>query len=212
MALKTTLIAELTERVGAEAAQRLGSAVIGVAGLGGLGSLAALTLARSSVGRLILADFDRVEAVNLHRQHYGLADVRRLKTEALADQIKACNPDVTVEVRSVMLDEDNIPEVFRECDVILECFDRAEAKAMILATVADRLPDAYLIGGSGVAGWGRSAAVKTVRLSDRIFICGDLVSASSDYPLYAPRVGLVACRQANLALSIILGDDLDDNL
>ncbi len=208
MAIKDSLVPELIQRVGPEAAASLQGATIGVAGLGGLGSLAALTLARSSVGRLILADFDRVEAVNLHRQHYRLSDVGRLKTEALAEQIETINPDVEVETHSVALTPENIPRIFGPCKVVLECFDKAEAKTMILTTMAEKMPDAFLVGASGLAGWGRNEKIRTIKLSDRIFIVGDLISASSDYPLYAPRVGVVACMQANLALSIILGDDL----
>lgn len=201
-----TLKRELKDRVGEEVAAKLASAKVGVAGLGGLGSLAALTLARSSVGKLVLADFDIVEAVNLHRQHYALADVGRLKTEALADTIGRINPDVEVEIHSVELTEQNMPQVFGDCPIILECLDKAEAKAMMLSTIASTMPDRHLIAASGLAGWGRSETIKVIQLADNIQVVGDLVSASSDYPLFAPRVGLAACMQANLALSKILDE------
>ena len=48
----------------------LRAATVGIAGAGGLGSNAAISLARAGVGRLILADFDRIEPSNLNRQQY----------------------------------------------------------------------------------------------------------------------------------------------
>lgn len=203
---RTTLRRELVDRVGREVADRLASARVGVAGLGGLGSLVALTLARASVGKLVLVDFDIVEAVNLHRQHYSLTDVGRLKTEAMADIIAGINPDVEVEIHSLRLNRENLSGIFTGCPIIIECLDRAEAKAMMLTAVASDLPDRHLIAASGLAGWGRSETISTVRLADRIQVIGDLVSASSDHALFAPRVGLAACMQANAALSIILDE------
>jgi sulfur carrier protein ThiS adenylyltransferase len=43
---------------------------VGIAGAGGLGSNDAVSLARAGVGRLVIADFDRLEPSNLNRQQY----------------------------------------------------------------------------------------------------------------------------------------------
>jgi len=201
----------LVERVGQEKADRLQAACVGVAGLGGLGSLAAITLARSGVGRLILADCDRVEAVNLHRQHYRIEDVGRLKTEAMAAILAQINPDLTIDAHAVTLTPENLAPLFKPCQVVLECFDQAEAKAMILSALSEKLPGACLIGASGLAGYGRNSEIKTFRLAEKIFIVGDLHSAvGQEMPIYAPRVGIAACMQANLALSLILGNEQDE--
>ena len=69
--------------VGAEGQARLGRARVLVVGLGGLGCPAALYLATSGIGRLVLNDFDRVDETNLPRQIlYGPEDVGALKVEA----------------------------------------------------------------------------------------------------------------------------------
>lgn len=51
-------------RMGENTAAALSRASVGIAGLGGLGSHIAMALARMGVGRLVLADFDRVELTN----------------------------------------------------------------------------------------------------------------------------------------------------
>ena len=54
--------------VGAEGQAKLGRARVLIVGLGGLGCPAALYLATSGIGRLVLNDFDRVDETNLPRQ------------------------------------------------------------------------------------------------------------------------------------------------
>lgn len=51
-----------------EIKKHLSSFRVGIAGAGGLGSNCAAALARSGVGTLVIADFDRVERLNLNRQ------------------------------------------------------------------------------------------------------------------------------------------------
>ena len=60
---------------------------VGIAGAGGLGSVVAENLARSGVGKLIIADYDSVEPSNLNRQRYALAQLGSPKVQALAENI-----------------------------------------------------------------------------------------------------------------------------
>ena len=63
---RETLEQALIARHGAENQKKFAAASVGIAGLGGLGSHIAVHLARLGVGRLVLADFDRVDVTNLH--------------------------------------------------------------------------------------------------------------------------------------------------
>jgi sulfur carrier protein ThiS adenylyltransferase len=185
--------------------RRMKQASVGIAGLGGLGSAVAVALARMGVGNLILADFDRVEPSNLNRQQYFLKDLGRFKTEALSEILASINPYLNIGSHPVVLDRENIPVFFKEAKVVVECFDRPEAKVMILQAVAEFLPQAYLIGASGVAGYGASNSIRTLRLGQRIFMVGDFVSAAGPgQGLMAPRVGIAAHHQANLAVSLLM--------
>jgi sulfur carrier protein ThiS adenylyltransferase len=178
---------------------------VGIAGAGGLGSNCAVALARSGVGTLVICDFDIVEASNLNRQFYFAAQVGSVKTEALKRNIALINPDINVLAHQIRLDPENIPEVFSGCDIIVEAFDSAEAKQMIVETVQTKMAGTPLIIGSGLAGWGNSNEIKLRRIDDSLFACGDESSdADSGLPVFAPRVGMVANMQANTVIEILM--------
>ena len=83
--------------VGVHGQQLLRDSSAMVIGLGGLGSIAAPYLAGAGLGRLYLADHDRVERSNLQRQTlYRQGDVGRSKTEAAVAQLAALNPEVSL--------------------------------------------------------------------------------------------------------------------
>jgi sulfur carrier protein ThiS adenylyltransferase len=187
---------------------RLKQATVGIAGLGGLGSAAAIALARVGIGTLILADFDLVEPSNLNRQHYTINHIGMAKTDAMAEILASINPYIQVITHRVVLDRDNIPRVFDKADIIMECFDKAEAKTMIIQTVAEFLPEKYIIGASGLAGYGDSNSIRTIELGEKVYMIGDLVKAAEPgRGLMAPRVGIAAHHQANLVLSLLMDPD-----
>ena len=103
----------------------------------------------------------------------------------------------------------NIPELFKFCDVIVEAFDLAEMKKMIIETVLEKMPDKYIVAGSGLAGWGNNNSLTTKKY-DKLFICGDdTMEVSDDLPPLAPRVGIVANMQANQVLEILLSEEFN---
>ncbi len=55
----------------------------GIAGAGGLGSNCAVALARSGIGTLVIADFDKIEPANLNRQYYFADQAGMYKTDAM---------------------------------------------------------------------------------------------------------------------------------
>lgn len=187
--------------------ERMRDARVGVAGLGGLGSAVVIALARTGVGEIVAVDYDVVEPSNLNRQQYNVEHIGMLKTEAIARQVALINPCVRLDARRVVLDPVNIPQVFSGVEVLVECLDRAEAKAMLLKAAAEGLPETYIIGASGVAGYGDSNSIRTIRLGDRVFMVGDMVSAAEPgRGLMAPRVGVAAHHQADLAVSLLMGE------
>jgi sulfur carrier protein ThiS adenylyltransferase len=178
--------------------------IVGIAGAGGLGSNCAVALARVGTGTLIITDFDVVSESNLNRQYFFYDQIGKPKADALKENIQRINPSVTVIPHKISLTKDNIPAIFRDCDVIVEAFDQADQKEMLIETVLTEFPDKPLVVGLGMAGWGKNDTIHC-RQMDNMFICGDEVSEiTPDLPPIAPRVGIVANMQANVVLELLL--------
>ncbi len=177
---------------------------VGIAGAGGLGSNCAVALARVGIGSLVIADFDHVSEDNLNRQYYFRDQVGMKKTEALRQTLQRIDPGVRVVMHDVKLTPGNIPIIYGDCDVIVEAFDLADQKQMLIETVTAELPGIPLVAGLGVAGVGMNEKIH-FRKAGNIYICGDEESEiSEDLPPLAPRVGMVSNMQANVVLQILL--------
>ncbi|MCQ2079859.1 MAG: sulfur carrier protein ThiS adenylyltransferase ThiF [archaeon] len=198
----------LTARNPAGTRDALKGATVGIAGAGGLGSNIAMMLARAGIGGITVADFDSIDLSNLNRQNFTVHDRGHLKVEALERHLLEVSPSIRVKTFPERLEPSSIPKVFSGCDVIVEAFDDAEAKAMILDTVADRMPDIPLVCGSGMAGMTDPSDMVTRRLSDRIYVCGDGRS-TMDEGLLSTRVTICAGLMANKVLQLLTHSEQD---
>lgn len=177
---------------------------VGIAGCGGLGSNCAVALARVGVGKLIIADFDIIEESNLNRQYYFHHQIGKQKVHCLKENIKLINPTIEISANQIKLDAHDIYDLYKDCDIIVEAFDNAEMKQIIIETICERLPITPLVIGLGMTGWGDFESIH-LRKSDNLYICGDEKSeVSEDFPPLAPRVGIVANMQADIVLELLL--------
>ena len=194
----------LRERHGAGLQAAFSRATVAVCGLGGLGSGIAVLLARAGVGRLILIDFDRVDITNLHRQQYKASQIGRFKTEALAENLKEIAPYLSLELCCVRMNGENAGALLAGADIVCEAFDQPEAKAMLAEAVLTRMPEKYLVAASGMAGLGPANAIRTRRVAEHFYLCGDGVSdVTQGLGLVSPRVMLCAAHQAQAVLRIL---------
>lgn len=197
----------LEARHGKDLQQKFTNSTVAICGLGGLGSNIAVSLARAGIGKLILVDFDKVDISNLHRQQYKADQIGRFKTEALAENLREIVPYIKVETHAVAVTEENLEALLSEADLICEAFDRAEAKAMLVNGVLEKLHTKYLIAASGMAGLGSANSIQTRRITNRFYLCGDGISDVADnIGLVAPRVMLCAAHQAHMVLRILSGN------
>ncbi len=187
-----------------EQRERLSSVRIGVAGLGGLGSNLLMHLVRSGVVRFTAADFDSVAPSNLNRQFFFADQIGMLKTDAVAANARRVNPDIDLRMHAVRVDAGNALRIFGDCDVVAEAFDSPEAKMMLIGAFASSgIP---VVAASGLAGFGRSNAMRLRKAGERLYIAGDLTSAiSPETPPASPRVGIAAAMQANTVVALLLG-------
>ena len=181
-------------------------AKVGVAGLGGLGSNVAGLLARTGVGHLFLVDFDVVEPSNLNRQSYYISHLGMEKTAAMQQQIAQINPFLTVTAKTVRVTEDNAAALFADCDVVCEAFDKPEAQATLVNAMLEHCPHIPLVTASGMAGYDSANDIRTRRVFQKLYVCGDGHNAArAGNGLMAPRVTVCAAHQANLILRLLLG-------
>jgi sulfur carrier protein ThiS adenylyltransferase len=184
---------------------KIQSVRIGIAGAGGLGSNCAQMLVRCGFRRLTIVDFDVVEPGNLNRQFYFLNQIGQPKVQALRENLLAINPACEIETHVTRLDQDNITDIFVACDIIVEAFDTAGCKKLIVE--AFFCSDKFMVGASGLGGWGHSDRITVHRMRHNLVLVGDMVSAATpDCPPLAPCVTVAAAKQADEVLNHVLGD------
>jgi len=198
---------ELFERIFARHEPRvlaaLRKSVVGIAGAGGLGSNAAMALARAGVGNLIVADFDKIEPSNLNRQQYSVGQIGRVKVLALRDNLEAAIPSCACEVHRLKVNRSNLRGIFGKADLLIEAFDKEEEKAGLIRAWLSFYPSKPIITASGLAGFGDNNALRTRRIGN-MYVCGDEKSrCEKGVSPMAPRVGIVANMQANLAVQLL---------
>lgn len=121
--------------VGEAGQQRISDSKILVIGAGGLGSPALYYLAAAGVGTLGIVDMDDVEVNNLQRQIiHATSRIGVNKAESAKATIEDLNPNVSVEVWTDPLGPDNVDEVFRGFDIVLDATDNFSTRYLINET------------------------------------------------------------------------------
>ncbi len=118
--------------VGMDGQKRLKNAKVLVIGAGGLGSPALLYLAAAGVGTIGIVDFDIVDESNLQRQViHGQSDIDKPKAVSAKESILEINPFVNVQLHQVRLEADNVLDVFRDYDLILDGTDNFATRYLV---------------------------------------------------------------------------------
>lgn len=118
--------------VGMAGQKRLKNAKVLVIGAGGLGSPALLYLAAAGVGTIGIAEFDEVDESNLQRQIiHTQSDIGKSKAVSAKESIAEANPYVEVVLHEQRLDNDNVMDVFRGYDLIVDGTDNFATRYMV---------------------------------------------------------------------------------
>ncbi len=118
--------------VGEKGQAKLLDAKVLLLGTGALGSPSALYLAAAGVGTIGLVDFDVVDMSNLQRQIIHTTDrVGMLKTESAQKAINALNPGVKVIRHDVRLTSENVMDIVKDYDVVVNCGDNFPTRYLI---------------------------------------------------------------------------------
>lgn len=143
----------LVKGIGQEGVKRLRESRVAIIGCGALGSTEAELLARSGVGFLRVVDRDVVDYTNLHRTHMvGEAEAEQGVPKAIAcrDGVARIDRSVRVEAFIDDVDSDNIEDIVKDVDIVLDGTDNMDTRFVINeATVKYNKPWVY----AGVNSW-----------------------------------------------------------
>ena len=200
----------LLPEIGIEGQQKILQSTALIIGLGGLGSRAALYLASSGVGKLILCDHDTVELSNLQRQIiHGTSDIGRPKVVSAQAMLREINSEVDVEALPLRADAAQLRELVAQADVVLDCSDNfATRYAVNRACLEFRTP---LVSGAAIQFDGQVSVFDFRRDDAPCYNClfpedseaAELRCATTG--VFAPLVGIIGAMQAAEALKLLAG-------
>lgn len=122
----------ILKEVGVKGQKKLLGGSVLIIGAGGLGAPAALYLAAAGVGHIGIVDADVVDLSNLQRQViHTTNDIGKPKVESAKETMEAINPDVEVTTYQKFLASDNIMDIIKDYDIILDGTDNFPAKFLI---------------------------------------------------------------------------------
>lgn len=194
--------------IGEKGQQRLLDASVLIIGLGGLGSPAAMYLAASGVGNLVISDFDRVEASNLQRQiAHREQDIGEPKAQSAKRTLQSLNSACQVEAIDWELDSDDLGIRVAAADMVLDCTDNVASRLTInRAAVTHATP---LVSAAAIR---REGQIMTVLPGGKpCYQClypdesVDLGSCAME-GILAPVVGMMGIMQALQGIQILLGE------
>jgi len=122
----------ILKEVGAKGQKKLLNAKVLIIGAGGLGAPAAMYLAAAGVGTIGIVDADEVDLSNLQRQIiHSTADIGKAKVKSAKETINAINSDVTVNTYRTFVTSENVMDLIKDYDFIIDGTDNFPAKFLI---------------------------------------------------------------------------------
>lgn len=171
---------------------------IGILGAGGIGSNVAVNLVRSGVSNLKIADFDRIELSNLNRQFYFHDQIGKSKVETLKENLMRIEPNLEIEIIDEKIEKNNIKDLFSDCDILVEAFDKKEYKKLLVEEFYGS--NKLIVSASGVAHHDIDD-ISTKKFGENLYVVGDFKKGIEEYKTYSPKVLIVASMMANIVMS-----------
>ena len=188
---------------GEEGQGRLRKAKVTIAGAGGLGSVSAAYLTVAGVGRIRVVDHDVVELSNLNRQilHWE-KDIGREKAESFEEKLSQMNPDVEVSVMTQRISEDNIAEIIKGSDLIVDAVDNFQTRYLLNRVALEKnMP--FFHGGV----YGFEGQVTTIIPGETACLrcLFPEAPAPETFPVIGATCGVIGCIQATEVVKYIVG-------
>ncbi|MDA8082918.1 MAG: molybdopterin-synthase adenylyltransferase MoeB [Nitrospiraceae bacterium] len=118
--------------VGGKGQAKIASAKVAIVGAGGLGCPVGYYLTAAGVGTIGLIDNDTVEMSNLQRQiAHNVHTIGMPKVESAARTFEALNPDVTVVQIRKRISKDNILDLIKDYDIVVDGSDNFPTRYLV---------------------------------------------------------------------------------
>ncbi len=200
--------------------QKLLNARVLILGAGGLGSPAAMYLASSGIGHIVICDFDIVDISNLQRQIlHSESDLAKNKADSAKQTLAKLNSQIQITSINKKLDTTALREEVSKADVILDATDNFASRfSLNQACILARKP---LISGSAIGMEGQVSVFRLDQAGSPCYQC--LYSNEESEPeentctqngVLAPMVGIIGSILATEAIKVItkIGKDLNGRL
>lgn len=198
-------------QVGERGQQRIADSSALLIGVGGIGCAVSQYLASSGVGRLVLVDFDTVDASNLGRQIlYTPGDIGKPKVECAAARLRQINPDIDIETINARLDGHQLAEQVANADIVLDGCDNFSTRFAINdACVANK---SCLVSGAAIRFEGQLAVFGPEYDASPCYRClyneaDESLDNCAGNGVMAPIPGVIGTMMAGECLKILAGAD-----
>lgn len=127
--------------LGEEKLNLLRNANVLVVGVGGVGAYAAEMIVRAGVGRMTIADADKVSESNINRQLVALhSTIGREKCDILAERLKDINPELQLTVVNRFIKDDETDTLLDsdKFDYVVDAIDTLSPKLALIKGALDR--------------------------------------------------------------------------
>lgn len=190
--------------------ERLLAGSVLLIGAGGLGAPAALYLAAAGVGRLTICDGDRVDLTNLQRQViHREAGIGLNKAESAFRAIAEINPDCRVQAIPRRVAREDLRQLARECDVLVDASDNFATRHAANAVCVEL--GKPLVSGAAIRFSGQIAVFDRRRAGAACYEClipsgteaGD--DACAVMGVFAPLTGVIGTLQAAETIRLLAG-------
>ena len=120
------------KNIGAIGQKKILDAKVLIVGAGGLGCPVVDYLARSGVGNITIADYDKIKLSNIHRQSiYDTNDVGKFKVEIVKKKINKINPYTKIKIIKRKITKLNLSKVIKKNDIIVDGSDNFKTKFLL---------------------------------------------------------------------------------
>ena len=122
----------ILKNVGIIGQKKINNSKVLIVGAGGLGCPIIDYLSRAGVGTIGIADFDKINLSNIHRQSlFDSKDIGKYKVDIIKKKIKSINSFIKIKTYKKKITEKNLNFIIKSFDIIVDGSDNFKTKFLL---------------------------------------------------------------------------------